>query len=208
MKNILYLLALPFLLLACSPENEEVQDEQVDVAPPANALDSIADTQKDAVRTDENEISPTLPLPPPVMRLLADKYSNWEKPDIAASAQLHAEELNNSPGVARGDFDGDSRQDVALQLTQGKEVVIVVALQPEDGSYKLVELKRDILFNERGVLRSLYYLYTINQGEDLQSIANGNDVELTHDALAVGIEDDVTAYVYQNGVFQSYATGL
>lgn len=203
MKHLLYL--LPLCLLACSPENEEVQDEHVEVAPPAEALDSIADTEKDALRTDENEISPTLPLPPPVMRLLADKYPDWESPEVSKEAQQQAEEHLGSPAVTRGDFDGDTRQDVALQLQKGEEIVIVAALQQQDGNYSLVELDRDILFNERGTLKSLYYLYSLPQGEQVQDMHNMNEIELPHDAIAVGVGNEVNVYLYQNGDFASFA---
>ncbi|AKD01853.1 hypothetical protein POKO110462_15555 [Pontibacter korlensis] len=205
MKSKLYLLVLPLCLLACSPQNEEVQDEHVAVGPPAKALDTIAPPPKDAVLTDENDTSPTLPLPPPVMRLLAEKYPGWEKPQIAADALQEAKEHTNSPAVARGDFDGDTRQDVALQLQQGEEIVIVAALQPQEENYKLVELKRDILFNDRGNLSSLYYLYRLAQGENLQNMETNKEFELPHDAVAVGVGGDVTVYHYQNGSFQSMA---
>ncbi|MCX2739870.1 hypothetical protein [Pontibacter anaerobius] len=196
---------LPLCLLACSPENEEVQDEHVQVAPPAKALDSIANVEKDAVKTDENEISPTLPLPPPVMQLLAEKYPGWERPTLAGNAEQLAEEHPGSPAIARGDFDGDNRQDVALQLQQGKELVIVAALQQQEEKYTLVELKRDILFNERGKLTSLYYLYRIAQGEQVQDTSTMAEVELPHDAVAVAVGNERSVYVYQDGSFRSYA---
>lgn len=202
MKFILYLL-LPFCLFACSPENEEVKDEYVDVAPPSDALDSIADTRKDAVKTDENEIKPTMPLPQPVMQLLAEEYPGWEKPEIAASAKLQAAEHNGSPAIARGDFNGDNRQDVALQVRQGRNVVMVVAFQTGDYEYQLVELKRDILFNERGTLKSLYYLFTVPQDEELETIG-GEEVSIAQDAIAVGIENDIATYLYQDGSFQRF----
>lgn len=204
MKHIPYLLALPLCLLACSPENEEVKDEYVDVAPPADALDSIANVPKDAVKTDENDIKPTIPLPQPVMELLSEKYRGWEKPEIAANASRQAEAHESTAAVARGDFNGDGWQDVALQLQQGKDVVMVVAFQTSDYEYELVELRRDILFNERGTLKSLYYLFTVPQDEELQSEETGQEIELAHDALAIGMESNTTAYVYQNGSFQSY----
>ncbi|OKL39941.1 hypothetical protein [Pontibacter flavimaris] len=203
MKSILYL--LPLCLLACSPENEQVQDEHVQVAPPAKALDSIADTEKDAVRTDETVTDPTLPLPQPVMQLLETRYPGWKVPEIAAGAQQQATEFASGAAFARGDFDGDGRQDVALQLQQGKEVVIVAALQPQDGRYTLEELKRDILFNERGTLRSLYYLYRLPQGEQVQELHSMNEVELPHDAIAVGVGQEVNAYIYRNGAFELFS---
>ncbi|WP_266202489.1 hypothetical protein [Pontibacter kalidii] len=203
MKSILYL--LPLCLLACSPENEQVQDEHVQVAPPAKALDSIANVEKDAVRTDENVIDPTLPLPQPVMQLLAERYPDWEVPEMTASAQQQAAEFASDAAFARGDFDGDTRQDVTLQLQQGKDMVIVAALQPQEGKYELVELKRDILFNERGTLKSPYYLYRLPQGEQVQDLHSMNEVELPHDAIAVGVGQEVNAYIYQDNGFESFA---
>ncbi|GHA78198.1 hypothetical protein [Pontibacter akesuensis] len=204
MKKILYLLALPLCLFACSPENEEVKDEYVDVAPQADALDSIANVPKDNVKTDENTTTPTLPLPQPVMEQLTEKYPGWEKPEIAADAS--AKVSDETAAIARGDFDGDTRQDVALQFALGKELVIVAALQKEDGEFVLEELSRDILFNERGTLKSLYYLYTAEEGEDLYNYDTNQELELSNDAVSVGIDNSVMTYVYQNGSFEKVAT--
>ncbi|WP_299754198.1 hypothetical protein [uncultured Pontibacter sp.] len=202
MKATLYL--LPLCLLACSPENEEVQEQHVQVAPPAEALDSITDTGKDALRTDENEIAPVVPLPQPVMQLLAAQYQGWERPEIAANAQQQAEEHPGTPAMAHGDFNGDNRADVALQLRQGDELIIVAAVQQQDGKYELVELKRDILFNERGNLKSLYYLYRLPQGEQIQNAHNMNEIELPHDAFVLGVGQQKSVYIYQNGGFINY----
>ncbi|RIJ42715.1 hypothetical protein [Pontibacter oryzae] len=198
MKRIHYLLASALFLLACSPENEQVQDENIDVGPPSEALDSIADTPKDGVATDNNNINPTLPLPQPVMQLLAQKYAGWQKPELSEAALQHPEVQTGSAAITRGDFDGDTRQDVALQLQQGKEVVVVAALQYEEMNYKLVELKRDILFNNRGSLTSLYYLYTLGPGQEVTNQETGQPTRLPHDAVVLGIEDAATLY-YING---------
>ncbi|TPE44300.1 hypothetical protein [Pontibacter mangrovi] len=197
MKNLLYL--LPLFILACSPKNEEVKDEQVQVAPQAEALDSIASTEKDALKTDENEISPTLPLPPDVMQLLAEEYPGWEQPEIAPAAQQKAKEYASAPSLARGDFDGDSRQDVALQLAKEKELRLIVALQTQEGKYKLVELKQGTLDNGNG--QSSYYLYRVAPDEWPE---NAELPKLAQEAIGVGTGEKARLYIYQNGTFKSY----
>lgn len=204
MKKTLYLLALTLAGFACTPKNEEVKEEQVEVAPVRDALDTIASTNKDGVRTDENNITPTLPMPQPVMQLLTEKYKGWEQPTLAAEATSRADQYSQGPMIVRGDFNGDANQDIALQLRQGNNVVIVAALQIDEENYELHELKRDILFNERGKLKSLYYLYHIEQGEELHNDMTNETMEAPHEAVAVGIEGDNVAYVFQNGEFEEY----
>lgn len=204
MKRITLALAIPLLMMACSPENEQVQDDNIDVGPPAKALDSIVDTPKDGVATDENNIKPTLPLPQPVMQLLAQRYPGWQKPAISEAALQHPEVQTGSAAITRGDFDGDKRQDVALQLQQGKEVVVVVALQHQEMKYKIVELKRDILFNDRGSLTSLYYLYTLGPGEEVTNKESGQRTQLPHDAIVLGLEETSTLYFFKGDSLQKF----
>lgn len=204
MKKTLYLLALPLAAFACTPQNEEVKEEHVKVAPVPEALDSIANTKKDGVKTDENDTNPTMPMPQPVMQLLTEQYKGWEKPTLSAEASARAENRTQGPMIVRGDFNGDTLQDLALQLQQGDDVVIVAALQVDEGNYKLYELQRDILFNERGKLKSLYYLYPIEQGDELHDDTANEDVEAPYDAVAVGIEGDNVVYLFQNGEFEKF----
>lgn len=205
MKKTLYLMGLLYIAVACGPKNEEMQDEQVEVAPPAEALDSIADTEKDAVVTDENDINPTMPMPQPVLQLLTEKYQGWEKPTLTEEALEQAENHPQAPVIVRGDFDGDTRQDLALQLQQGDDLVIVAALQEQEGAYKLHELQRDIMFNERGTLKSLYYLYLVEQGDTLRNGEENDEIAAAHDAVAVGIEGEAVVYLYIGGTFSPYS---
>lgn len=205
MKKTLYLLGLLSLAVACGPKNEEVQDEQVEVAPPREALDSIANPKKDGLITDVNNINPTMPMPQPVLQLLTEQYQGWEKPTLTEEALEQAENHLQPPTIVRGDFDGDTRQDLALQLQQGDDLVIVAVLQEQEGTYRLYELKRDIMFNERGTLKSLYYLYLVEQGDTLRNEEENDDIEAAHDAVAVGIEGENVVYLYDNGEFSRYS---
>lgn len=204
MKKKLYLLGLLGIAVACGPKNEEVRNEQVEVAPPAQALDSIANTKKDALKTDENDISPTMPLPPPLLRLLKAEYADWEKPVLTEEALEQSAGYLQAPMIVRGDFDGDARQDLALQLQQGNDLVVVAALQEQEGIYELYELKRDILFNERGTLKSPYYLYLMEQGEPLRMDEESDEVEAEHDAVALGMEGEDVVYLFEDGTFTPY----
>lgn len=207
MKKNVYLLAAAALLLACSPQNEQVQDADVPVqSEPQQVRDSLADIRKDALQTDELEPDPTLPLPPPAMRQLSEKYPNWQKPVIAQEAQQKAQGYASTAAIARGDFDGDNNQDVALQLQDQNEVVLVVALQKRDNVYELVELKRDILFNDRGQLKSLYYLFANRRGNEVRNAATAEKITLAQDALSVGLNGTVSTYIYEGGSFRSFAT--
>jgi hypothetical protein len=204
MKRTVYITGLICAALGCTPKNEEVQEQHVEIAPPVEALDSIASTSKDALKTDENDINPTLPMPQPVMQLLTKQYREWEQPTLAEETSERAQNYTQEPTLVRGDFNGDTLQDLALQLQQNDYIVVVAALQTSEGSYELQELKRDILFNDRGKLRSLYFLYRIEQGESLHNDTTNQVIEAPHDAVALGIADDIVAYLYENGEFRQY----
>lgn len=204
MKKTLYLLIFTMTAFGCTPKNEEVQEEYVEVAPAPEALDSIANTSKDGVRTDENNIKPTMPMPQPVMQLLTKQYKGWGKPNLSSEAEARAGEHTQGPLIVRGDFNGDTLQDLAIQLQQGNDVVVVAALQVDERNYRLHELKRDILFNERGKLKSLYYLHLFEQGQELYDDAANEEMEIPHDAVALGIEGDKTVYLFQDGEFREY----
>lgn len=204
MKKTLYLIALTLAAFACSPKNEEVQEEHVQIAPVPEALDTVTSTRRDAVRTDENDTETTLPMPQPVMQALTEQYAGWERPVLAAEAMVRADDNSLGPTIVRGDFNGDNNQDIALQLRQGNNVVIVAALQVSEGNYVLYELKRDILFNDRGTFKSLYYLFRVEQGEELHNDAANQDIEAPHDAIGVGVTGDKMAYLFQDGDFEEF----
>ncbi|WP_242917075.1 hypothetical protein [Pontibacter liquoris] len=192
-------LPLLCLLTACSPENEQVTQEQIETKPVADALDTIANTRKDALKIDKHPVS--LPLPQPVLELLTQHYPGWEQPTLAATAQQHAPADGQGPTLVRGDFNGDNRQDYVLQLQQKNNVILVVVLDAANGNWELAELKRDVLFNDRNTLKSLYYVYLVPKGEELRPSGTSAPAHAPADAPGVGMEDSHTVYLYQNGRF-------
>lgn len=197
-------LLLLLAMAACSPKNDEVTDEQIEVGTNGQALDTIANTKKDALRTDEQVIDPTLPMPQPVLQLLEQHYPGWQQPDLTAAAMQNAPGGIQGPTLVHGDFNGDNRQDYALQLQQQDKLVIAVVLDAGDGSWKAYELKQDMLFNDDGNLRSQYYLYLIDKGKRLKNPDSAESMEAPYEALGVGTEQNNTAYLYQNGEFKAY----
>ena len=202
MKSIIPLLLI--LAISCSPKNEEVQDEQVDLSSKQEALDTASNTRLDAVKTDEDVITPTLPLPQPVLQLLAQEYPGFEQPILADAARKQGSGNGQGPILVRGNFTDDPQQDYALQLQQGKEVLIVAITDTGDGNWTTHELKRDILFNDRGTLKSLYYLQLAEPGQKLQQTQGGNVIELTTEAVTVGLDNEQTTYVYSKNGFKEF----
>ncbi|MBF9252657.1 hypothetical protein I2I11_05080 [Pontibacter sp. 172403-2] len=199
----------PLLLLlamaACSPKNEEVTDEQIEVGADGQALDTIANTKKDALKTDEKTISPTLPIAQPVLQLLEQRYPGWKQPELTAMAEQNAATGEQGPTLVHGDFNGDNRQDYALQLQQQRNLVIAAVLDAGDGSWELYELKQDKLLNEQDSLKSSYYLYLIDKGEIIENTSTAGGTAAPNDALGVGNAANHTAYLYQNGKFEPYS---
>jgi hypothetical protein len=131
----------------------------------------------------------------------------WEQPTLADETSRQAQSFTQDPTLVRGDFNGDTLQDLAMQLQQNDYIVVVAVLQTQEGNYELQELKRDILFNDRGRLRSLYYLYRIDQGTVLHNDTANQDLRAPHDAVALGMADNIVAYLYENGEFTEYMLG-
>lgn len=202
MKNSCIFLVL--LAFACSPKNDEVTEEQIDIAPQAEALDSVADTEKDAVIINETDEDTALPLPQPVLQLLAQKYPGYRQPTLAESTNKPEEDSRTSSYLVSGNFTNDTRLDYALQLQQDKSLYIVAVTDTGDGNWSVHELKRDVMFNERGTLKSLYYLQVAEPGNTVQEEENGARYELKNEAVSVGLENNLTTYVYMGKSFKPY----
>ncbi|MBC5992565.1 hypothetical protein [Pontibacter cellulosilyticus] len=204
MKNLAILLIL--VAFSCSPKNEEVKDEQIDLGPPAEALDSAASPDKDATKINETSQETYLPLPQPVLQLLAQKYPGHKQPILTQGIRAQDDKGEQGPFVISGYFTDDTYLDHALQLQHEKNVIIVAATDIGDNQWRLHELKRDILFNDRGTLRSVYDLNVTEQGQELQNAETGETLKLQKDAIGVKFEDNITTYVYQNNGFTAYIT--
>ncbi|GAB3204234.1 hypothetical protein ABID22_002997 [Pontibacter aydingkolensis] len=202
MKNTLFMLLL--IAFSCSPKNEEIKDEQIALGSKEKALDSIANTEQDGVIVDDTGQDTYLPLPQPVLQLLAQKYPGYKKPMLANAARDRAAGNEQGPFLISGDFTNDTHLDHALQLQQDKNIFIVAATDTGNGSWTLHELKRDVLFNDRGTLKSLYYLQLTEPGQTLLDSESRSGFELKNNAVSVGLENDLTTYVYSDNGFKAY----
>ncbi len=207
MKNSILILTILFLAFSCGPKNEEVKDTQVEVYTPYEALDSVSNTEKDGVQIDENEIT-SFPLPQPALQLLAQKYPGYKQPILVDDIKTQDSDEEQGPFIVRGDFTNDLEQDYALQIQHNKNVLIVAVINTGTDNWVVHELKKDILFNDRGELKSMYSLSKAEPGTNLISSKNGSKIELKHEAISVSLENDVTTYVYQNNAFKPYKTSL
>ena len=201
-----YCTFLILLAFACNPKNEEVSEEQIDLSPPAAAIDSVVSVEKDGTKIDQVDQATDLPLPQPVLQLLAQKYPGYEQPSLAEGILEMYDEDAQGPYMLSGFFSNDTYLDYALQLQKDKDIYVVAVLDTS-GTEKWVlhELKRDILFNDRGTLRSVYRLMLTESGQSVTDLESGEKLELKRDAISVGFEDNVTTYVYRNNKFKRYA---
>lgn len=208
MRALKPILAILVLASSCGPDNQEVTDEQVETGNRVEVLDSIANTRKDALRTDENELTESLPLPAGALTLLDKQYPGWQPPVLPQDKD--SDSKNSLPGstFVQGNFNNDTLTDYALQLQQGEDVVIVALLQ-DSATWEAHELKRDILFNERGKLISLYNVELVEKGTLLQDKAAQQSIKAPTDGIALRIANSPTAYIYNNKNFRAYtANGL
>lgn len=193
-----------YLFWGCGPKNEEISEVQTDLEPMKEVADTISNARKDALQTDENNISPTLPLPQDVMQLLTNKYPSWEELNFTENVLQQAKDNTQGPGLIRGDFDGNGRQDYAVQLQHQKQLVVVAILHNADGSWQLQEIKKDILFNDRGHLKSPYMLRLTQAETTLQHRTIRNQITAPHDAVTLSLNGNDIVYLYENGKFVAY----
>ncbi|MBB6612438.1 hypothetical protein H7F15_15430 [Pontibacter sp. Tf4] len=186
-------------LLGCGPKNEEVTDEQITVEAPAAALDSVSTTRKDAVRVNQNELMPGLPLP--ATDLLSEKYPGWQQPELTPAAKQAA----NDSILVRGEFNGDTRQDIALQLQQNQDVVVVALLEGENGNWQLFELHRENLQQQNNSLQSPIALSLRGKGTELKTTADSQKMTSPYDAIALTQNGQTTVYLFRNGRFSNYS---
>jgi hypothetical protein len=205
MKLLTYLFALLLVALCgCEPKNQEVTDEQIETGSRTEVLDSIANTREDGVKTDGNEPIQTIELPPPVAASLNAMYPGWKQPALATDAKKQAENYPTGPTIVNGNFNSDTLQDYALQLQQGEEVIIVAILQDTARGWKTHELHRDKLFNEQGKPLSLYHVYLLEKGEEVQDLKTKKNLKTTNNAIVVSKGNSTQAYVHENGKFKPY----
>lgn len=204
MKSVTQLACLYLLLFACTPQNEEVTEEQIDTKSTEEVVDTLANTRQDAVNIDENNQTLNFPIPPAVTQLVADRYVSWQEPSYTENVLQQAENNTQGPGTIRGDFNGDNQQDYAMQFQQQRQVVIVAIMSESNGNWQLHELKKDILFNDRGELKSPYLLSLTESGEKLQHPETRKQVTTPYNAITLNLDGDEAIYLYENGQFEAY----
>ncbi|WP_187261974.1 hypothetical protein [Pontibacter beigongshangensis] len=189
------------LVFACTPKSDEVTAERIN---PGNLpADTLLTTPTDGTATSRTDENPELVLPQAVISLLTQQYPGWQQPVLAEEAHEHAREKQQGPFLVKADFDGDNNQDLALQLRY-REQVLMLAFTQQDAAWQLHELQRDILFNDRGNLKSLYYLYLAEAGTTVRNTEDYQPEQTRADAIAVAIDDRATIYVYESGAFTAY----
>jgi hypothetical protein len=205
MRTALLLTFPIFLLFAgCGPKNEKLSEVDTDIEPKDEIADTITNTRKDGVQTDDNIVSPTFPLPPDVLQILNNKYPNSKELTFTNEVLNRAETNIQGPGIIRGDFDGNGRQDYAVQLQDQKQLVVVATLHNTDGSWHVQEIKQDILFNDRGQLKSPYMLRLVKKGEELLNQTTRNQITAPYDAIMLSLNGDGVIYLYEEGKFAPY----
>ncbi|MBC5772541.1 hypothetical protein H8S95_00565 [Pontibacter sp. KCTC 32443] len=207
-KKTTAMLAIVVVIMgSCGPENKKVTDEQIETGGRTEVLDSIANTREDGVQIDDPTIPPALTLPPPATQVLDKRYPGWQQPVLSQSAEKSAEVYEQGPTIITGNFNQDTIPDYALQLQQDKDIVMIALLQDSARNWKTYELKRDVLFNERGKLQSLYILHLLARGAELQDETDtSKKIKAPYDAVAISTESNTTAYVLEDEAFKSYAT--
>lgn len=203
--NIHKYLSLALLLIAfgCSPKNDEVTEEHVNTSPTGEELDTLNNARRDIVSRPETEGMEPMPLPQPVLQLLEQHYPGWSQPTLMQGAAQQARNHDQGPFMVRGNFNGDNQEDFAAQI-QHKDNVIILAFLQLDNTWQLHEIKKDILFNERGNLKSMYYLHLAEAGTELQNPETRREFKAATDAIAIGIDDNTTAHIFESGRFKAY----
>ncbi|MFT2007962.1 hypothetical protein ACMA1I_04740 [Pontibacter sp. 13R65] len=185
MKVTLKLLpAVMLLLLACGSSSEEAGTTKGSTASTTSSADDLE-------------------LPEEVNSLLARQYPGWRQPVLVAEVQKLVQNKKQGPLLVKGQFDDDNTQDLALQIRH-EEQVLMLAFTQQDSAWQLHELKKDILFNERGNLKSLYYLYLAEPGTSIRNTETNKVLKTAKEAIAIGLDNQVNIFLYEGGQFIAY----
>ena len=195
------------LALACSPENKEVRTEQVTLKKRSRPQQILPSNRR------RMALPLFRPTPPPSYRFRSPPYSFSVKSIRNGMNRYYSKKLYRQPPseeqgplLVKGNFDGNELQDIALQVRHQKNIIVVALLQ-DSSQWQLHELKKDILFNDRGAYKSLYFVYLTVAGSKIYNYRTRQNFTTPFDAVSVGIDNRSTTFVYEKGKFVAYDTG-
>jgi hypothetical protein len=205
MRISLILLSIIFsVIVGCTPKNEEITEEYLDIESIDEAPDSVLNSRKDGARIEKETLVPALPLPQSILVLLTQRYPGWEEAIYTESVIKYAAEHKLEPGIIKGDFNGDMVQDYIFQLFYEEDIIILAALAKNDGNWQLYEIKREIAFNDRGTFKSPFSLHATDKGIKLRDPETGKIIIPTYQAVVTNMLDQQKNYLYQNDTFKAY----
>lgn len=147
---------------------------------------------------------------PAAARLILDKkYPGWKLPKVREDIRQYFKKSDAELNLVQGDFDGNGRQDYALQIEYGVEFdsggrahpkIHFVALIQRAGKFKLHIVDAD------GGGRDFIAIW--KKGEQGYSYETQSRFIFANDAVeAVFFEKAAVSYVFEKGKFRAIVTG-
>ncbi|TXK49645.1 hypothetical protein FVR03_06015 [Pontibacter qinzhouensis] len=193
--------AVMLLFFACGPKADTVTTDNI--SSPDSTSEAVINSPKDGTATSPEDENWKQVLPQEVKALLNRRYPGWEQPVLVKEVGRQMPPKAQGPLLVKADFDGNNKEDLALQVRYKEEVLMLAFLQQE-ASWQLHQLKKDILFNERGKLKSPFYLYLAKAGLRVRNANHPQPTATKVAAIGIGLDDNVTVFVYEAGSFQAF----
>ncbi|MBC3542163.1 hypothetical protein ACFSC6_13255 [Rufibacter sediminis] len=210
MKRILYLVAP--LLWGCSPEKAQetlaTTTPAADTAALDQVVDSVSNTRIDGTATTTLPLDVKQQLPAELEVHLDRTHGLWQLPALTSGDLARIPQEEQGPYFIEADFNGDQKQDYAIQLQERDSVFVYVFLKNSADDFQEHLLTRDQLYQLEGKKRSIQYLTLAKKSDRYYDYATRQkDIVLPQDGISVGAENYTATYVWEKGKFRRYETG-
>ncbi|MBA9079747.1 hypothetical protein [Rufibacter quisquiliarum] len=194
-------------LISCKPQTNHggLPDSPAAAEP---ALENTADSVGNA-RKDGTHISSHVPLDvkqqlPALLEVSLDRtHGLWQYPTLTEQDAQRIPQGEQGPYYLEADFNGDAKQDYAVQIVERDSAFIYAFLSGKNAN-ELEEylLEKHPLTPIEGKKRSLRYLSLARK--DGKPNESASSKSLPREGITVGTENSAVTYVFEKGAFQRY----
>ncbi|WP_210489294.1 hypothetical protein [Rufibacter aurantiacus] len=199
------------LLLSCSPEKarETLAEEPVATAdtPLEEVADSVTDASLDGTATTTVPLDVRQQLPAELEVHLDRTHGLWQFPTLTPTDSQRVPQEEQGPYYVQADFNGDKKQDYAIQLVERDSAFVYAFVKRSEGDFQEFLLERDKLYDMDGKKRSIHYLRLAKKNDRLYDHATRQQTNIAQDGISVGAENYIATYVWEKGKFRKIESG-
>ncbi|KAA3437774.1 hypothetical protein [Rufibacter hautae] len=204
-------LFVSLLLLGCSPEKarETLAEEPIAAADTVleEVADSVTDASLDGTATSTVPLDVRQQLPAELEVHLDRTHGLWQFPTLTPTDLQRIPEEEQGPYYVQADFNGDKKQDYAIQLMERDSAFVYAFVMRSEGDFQEFLLERDKLYDMDNQKRSIHYLRLAKKTDRYYDYATKQHFTIAQDGISVGAENYTATYVWEKGKFRKFETG-